>query len=153
MSGTAGSPALAELSGTSEYHASAKRVEISAIAGSRGWLASYDRAVVDVLSPPVLTDGVVRLRRWDFTDIACVEAASTDPRIPEGTTVPAVYSAGEARAFIERQWSRADAGEGLSLAVAEEVSDRAIGLISLMHRPQPSSASGIGSSQGVEASA
>lgn len=86
---------------------------------------------------PELTEGGIRLRRWAETDIGCVEQASHDPRIPEATTVPASYTAEEGRAFVRRQWSRLTAGQGVSLAIAEVATDRAIGLAYLSTRPQP----------------
>jgi [ribosomal protein S5]-alanine N-acetyltransferase len=85
---------------------------------------------------PDLADGVVRLRRWRETDIACIEAATADPGIPEGTTVPALYTLGAARAFIARQWQRAESGEGVSLAITVAASDEATGLLWLGIRPQ-----------------
>ena len=75
------------------------------------------------------------LRRWTTNDVGCIEKASSDTRIPQGTTVPAVYTAEAGRAFIERQWSRQAKGEGLSLAVS--VSGTAVGLICLMLRKTP----------------
>jgi [ribosomal protein S5]-alanine N-acetyltransferase len=89
---------------------------------------------------PPLTDGVIVLRRWLGTDIGCVEEASLDHRIPEGTTVPATFTAAEGIAWIERQWGRADRGEGLSLATADAGSGEALGAVVLMLRPQPRSA-------------
>lgn len=86
---------------------------------------------------PELGDGVVRLRRWDLGDLDCVREAATDPRIPEGTTVPAVYTAELGQAFIQRQWSRIDTGEGVSLAVADAATDDAVGVAVLLVRPQP----------------
>jgi [ribosomal protein S5]-alanine N-acetyltransferase len=50
-----------------------------------------------------LTDGVVRLRRWRAADIDCIRQAAADPGIPEGTTVPALYTPQAATAFIHRQ--------------------------------------------------
>lgn len=98
---------------------------------------AYADAVSGLHYPaPDLIDGVTRLRQWALDDVACIEEASTDPRIPEGTTVPAVYDPQGGRAFIERQWSRLNNGEGLSLAIASSVSSAAIGLIVLMLRPQ-----------------
>jgi [ribosomal protein S5]-alanine N-acetyltransferase len=38
------------------------------------------------------TDGAVTLRRWRETDLDCIAAAAEDPRIPAGTTVPAVFT-------------------------------------------------------------
>jgi RimJ/RimL family protein N-acetyltransferase len=92
---------------------------------------------------PELSDGATLLRRWSLDDLACIEEASTDARIPEGTTVPAIYSADAGRAFIERQWSRLDNGEGLSLAISSSVTSTAIGLIVLTLRPQ-SGVAGVG---------
>ena len=84
---------------------------------------------------PELFGRLVRLRRWSYDDLACVEAASTDPEIPKGTTVPAVYSDTEGRAFIERQWGRQTSGRGLSLAIADVATGEAIGLVFLGLRP------------------
>jgi RimJ/RimL family protein N-acetyltransferase len=86
---------------------------------------------------PPLTDGTVVLRRWEERDIGCVEEASRDPHIPEGTTVPAHFTVTEGLAWIERQWGRADNGEGLSLAIADAGSDEALGAVVLMFRRQP----------------
>ena len=85
---------------------------------------------------PDLVAGPTRLRPWTLDDLPCVEEASTDSRIPEGTTVPAQYTPDEGRAFVERQWSRLDNGEGLSLAIASSTTNVALGLIVLMLRPQ-----------------
>jgi RimJ/RimL family protein N-acetyltransferase len=76
----------------------------------------------------------VLLRRWEQSDIGCVEEGSRDPDIPEGTTVPATFSAAEGRAWIERQWGRRENGEGLSLAIADAGSDEALGNINLLFR-------------------
>jgi ribosomal-protein-alanine N-acetyltransferase len=71
-------------------------------------------------------------------DLDCIQQASADHRIPQGTTVPAVYTDDEGRAFIARQWSRQTKGEGLSLAIS--VSGTAVGLICLMRRQTPRTA-------------
>lgn len=80
---------------------------------------------------PELTTARVRLRAWTFQDLPCVEAASTDPNIPQGTTVPAVYTEAEGRAFVERCWSRQTNGEGLVLAIADAPTNEAKGLVFL----------------------
>jgi RimJ/RimL family protein N-acetyltransferase len=85
---------------------------------------------------PDLIDGPTNLRKWRLDDLACIEEASTDRRIPEGTTVPDMYTPDEGRAFIERQWSRVDNGEGVSLAISSASTQAAIGLIVLTLRPQ-----------------
>ena len=77
---------------------------------------------------PELRLGEVPLRKWRRTDLGCIEAAATDARIPQGTTVPAVYRAAQGEAFIERQHSRQTSGQGLSLAIADADTDEARGL-------------------------
>lgn len=83
---------------------------------------------------PPLTDGVVVLRRWARDDLGCVEEATRDPDIPKGTTVPATFTPAEGLAWIERQWSRHDEGTGLSQAIADAVSNEALGAAVLMTR-------------------
>ncbi len=85
---------------------------------------------------PPLSDGVVVLRRWERSDLRCVEDASRDPRIPESTTVPSSFSEAEGVAWIERQWGRIENGEGVALAIAEARSDEAVGAVVLLLRPQ-----------------
>jgi ribosomal-protein-alanine N-acetyltransferase len=43
----------------------------------------------------------------------------------------------EGLAWIERQWGRADNGEGLSLAIADASSGEALGMVALLFRRQP----------------
>ncbi|MDQ3631814.1 MAG: GNAT family N-acetyltransferase [Actinomycetota bacterium] len=86
---------------------------------------------------PDLVDEVVRLRPWSENDLGCVREAAIDPRIPEGTTVPRAFTDEAGLAFIRRQWERAENGDGVSLAIAEAVSDEARGLLWLAARPQP----------------
>jgi [ribosomal protein S5]-alanine N-acetyltransferase len=93
-----------------------------------------DQPVLLSYPEPPLSDGTIVLRRWAESDIGCVEEASRDPRIPEGTTVPARFTPAEGLAWIERQWRRADNGEGLSLAIADAGSNEALGLVVLLFR-------------------
>jgi ribosomal-protein-alanine N-acetyltransferase len=93
------------------------------------------------LREPSLSDEVVRLRRWRMEDLECVREAGLDPGIPVGTTVPAVWSVEAGMEFIVRQWSRAESGEGVSLAV--ESGGVARGLVVLLWRDVPGVA-GIG---------
>jgi ribosomal-protein-alanine N-acetyltransferase len=67
-------------------------------------------------------------------DLGCVEEAAQDPDIPRGTTVPATFTPAEGMAWIERQWSRHDDGTGLSQAIADAVSNVALGAVVLMAR-------------------
>jgi ribosomal-protein-alanine N-acetyltransferase len=83
---------------------------------------------------PPLTDNVVVLRRWARDDLGCVEEATQDPDIPKGTTVPATFTHAKGLAWIERQWARHDEGTGLSQAIADAVSDEALGAVVLMAR-------------------
>ena len=67
----------------------------------RGLKAQRARArhacIVQLSHPePDLADGVVRLRRWEHRDLDCVRAAATDPRIPQGTSVPRVFTTARA---------------------------------------------------------
>lgn len=80
---------------------------------------------------PDLRYSLVHLRKWSHDDLACIEAASADPKIPQGTTVPATYTEEEGRAFIERQWGRQTSGRGLSLAIADTTTGEAKGLVFL----------------------
>ena len=96
-----------------------------------------DRPAMALTYPdPGLTDAVVRLRPWRETDIDCIRQAAMDPRIPEGTTVPALNTPDAGRAFIRRQWQRVENGEGMSMAIAAAESDEALGLLWLGIRPQ-----------------
>jgi [ribosomal protein S5]-alanine N-acetyltransferase len=83
---------------------------------------------------PPLSDDFVLLRRWAKSDLGCVEEASREGRIPEGTTVPARFTAAEGRAWIERQWGRAANGTGLSQAIVDRQSNEALGAVVLMAR-------------------
>jgi RimJ/RimL family protein N-acetyltransferase len=81
----------------------------------------------------------VVLRRWEKSDLRCVEEGSWDPDIPAGTTVPARFTTASGIAWIERQWGRSDKGQGLSLAIADERSGEALGNINLLFCQQPGS--------------
>src|SRR5919198_176179 len=61
-----------------------------------------DQPVLLSYPDPPLTDGAVVLRRWAESDIGCVEEASRDPHIPEGTTVPASFTVADGLARLER---------------------------------------------------
>lgn len=85
---------------------------------------------------PPLSDGPIGLRRWHEADVECIRLAATDPAIPNGTTVPATFTPAEGLAFIHRQWSRAENGEGVSQTIIDVQGDRAIGLMWVALRPQ-----------------
>jgi RimJ/RimL family protein N-acetyltransferase len=92
--------------------------------------------VTSLSYPAALHDGVVRVRPWRDSDLSCVEQAAHDPRIPQGTTVPARYTPEEGAAYIARQHARLASGQGVSLAIADQHNDEAIGQVNLMLRPQ-----------------
>ncbi len=83
-----------------------------------------------------LEAGQVRLRPWRDTDLACVEAAARDPALRTGTTLPAVFTPDTGVAFLQRQRSRLTGGEGISQAIADTLTDEALGLVYLARRPQ-----------------
>lgn len=88
----------------------------------------YGRCVALAYPDPRLTDGVVRLRPWRLDDADCVrQAAASDPSISAWTTVPPVYTIEEGRSYIERQWSRIENAEGISLVVTDAASDEPLG--------------------------
>lgn len=93
---------------------------------------------------PRLSDGVVVLRRWEASDLDCIEAVSGDPYITIITTVPTVWSPDEGLRFVERQRARIANGTGVSLAIALETSGLACGCVTLMHRPGPHGGVGLG---------
>jgi [ribosomal protein S5]-alanine N-acetyltransferase len=83
---------------------------------------------------PTLAAGPFRLRPFELTDIEVVREASNDPLIPLITTVPAAFTEHEGRRFIERQRNRAEQGTGYSFAIADAVTDRAVGQAGLWLR-------------------
>jgi len=78
---------------------------------------------------PELTDGVVRIRPWREIGVECVRLAATDPNVPNGTTLPAVFTPEDARAYIERQWGRLTSGVGMSQVITDATSDEALGQV------------------------
>jgi ribosomal-protein-alanine N-acetyltransferase len=80
---------------------------------------------------PTLAAGPFQLRAFELSDLDVIREASTDVLIPLITTVPAAFTEDEGRSFIERQWSRAERGTGYSFAIADAVTDRAVGQVGL----------------------
>ena len=80
---------------------------------------------------PVLVHGQVRLRAFRGTDVEIVLSAGADPLIPLITTVPTSGRREDALAYIERQHERLASGAGYSYAIAETVTDEAVGQIGL----------------------
>lgn len=84
---------------------------------------------------PQLDDGVVRLRRWELSDLGCVEATS-EAGLTEGSTIPEEYTDEAGRAWIERQHARTETGQGWSWALSEAGTGRAVGCVNLLLRRQ-----------------
>ena len=98
-------------------------------------MEALSREKVPYPDPP-LSDGVVRLRIWQPSDLECVKEASCDPVIPGGTSVPVPFTEEEGLGFIERCRAHQTNGTGLALAITEAASDRAVGqLVLLLRRP------------------
>jgi RimJ/RimL family protein N-acetyltransferase len=70
-------------------------------------------------------------------DTDCVRQAATDPSISAGTTVPTVYTIEKGHSYIQRQWSRIENAEGVSLVVADAKTDEPLGQLWIAIRPQP----------------
>lgn len=75
-----------------------------------------------------------KARKFSLIDLPMVETASRDPFIPLISTIPRNYSEEEGIAYIKRQWSRFDTGEGYAFAVAKQDTDQAVGFVFLCYR-------------------
>ncbi len=75
--------------------------------------------------------GLVVLREFELRDVPMAIEASTDPYIPLIGTLPANASEQEAQDWVDRQRGRLAEGLGLSFAIAETDTDRAVGAIGL----------------------
>lgn len=71
------------------------------------------------------------LRDFTFADLALIQDASTDALIPLITSVPTTPDAEAALAFVERQHARVRDGQGYSFAIADSITDDAVGQIGL----------------------
>lgn len=80
---------------------------------------------------PRLESALVTLRGFELSDERLVASVADDPLIPLITTVPTTGDAGEVRAYIDRQHDRLASGRGYSFAVADPVTDDAVGQIGL----------------------
>lgn len=75
-----------------------------------------------------------KARKFSLTDLPMVEAASRDPFIPLISTIPSQYSEMEGMAYVKRQWSRFESGEGYAFAVAKQETDQAVGFVFVCFR-------------------
>jgi RimJ/RimL family protein N-acetyltransferase len=74
------------------------------------------------------------LRAFEAKDAPLVVSAGTDPLIPLITTVPAGGDYAEAQSYIARQHERLSTGVGYSFAIADCLTDEAVGQIGLWTR-------------------
>ncbi|GAB3562415.1 GNAT family N-acetyltransferase [Spelaeicoccus albus] len=77
------------------------------------------------------TSGNISLRRFNDCDIPMVMELSTDDYVPKTGTLPAHATEEQARAWIDRQLSRAEHGKGFSFAIAVEGNPVAVGQVGL----------------------
>jgi RimJ/RimL family protein N-acetyltransferase len=68
---------------------------------------------------PPLRQGPIALRPWQEGDLGVMVAICRDPDVARFTRVPDPYSEADARAWIDAQPGRLEAGEGLTLAITE----------------------------------
>jgi ribosomal-protein-alanine N-acetyltransferase len=81
------------------------------------------------MTPPVLSDGVVRLRPWRASDVALVAEACADHEIQRRIPVPTPYTVADAEMFIGRNTDGYAHGEQGAFAIDEVASDRLVGSI------------------------
>lgn len=75
-------------------------------------------------------DGL-QLREFSSGDLPLIEEASADPLITTITAVPIVFSPAHGERFIKRQIQQRLSGDGWSLAIVDETTQRPIGQIGL----------------------
>lgn len=93
---------------------------------------------------PRLEDPPLVLRRFGDADVPLIQEVSTDPLIPLITTVPAEPDPEAGRAFLARQHERLRQAEGYSFAIADLITDEALGQIGLWLRDLPQGRASIG---------
>jgi ribosomal-protein-alanine N-acetyltransferase len=81
------------------------------------------------VTPPVLSDGVVRLRPWRREDASLVAQACSDPEIQARVPLPTPYTRDDAESFIGRCLERYRRGEDGAFAIDDVAAGRFIGAI------------------------
>jgi len=100
---------------------------------------------VPPLVVPELGAGATVLRPFTLADLSLVRQAASDPYIPTITSIPPTYSDDEGRAFIERQFDRAEGGHGYPFVIARAAEpERGIGAMGLWLREIDSGRASIG---------
>ena len=93
---------------------------------------------------PRLEEAPLVLREFSDVDVPLIEEVATDPLIPLITTVPTEPDAEAARAFVTRQHERLRQAEGYPFAIADLVTNEALGQIGLWLRDLPQGRASIG---------
>jgi ribosomal-protein-alanine N-acetyltransferase len=83
---------------------------------------------------PRLAHPLVLLRPFEAKDRDVVASVASDTLIPLVTTVPASGRAEDVAAYLQRQHDRLGEGAGYSFAIADSVTDQAVGQIGLWTR-------------------
>src|SRR5258708_36913014 len=76
---------------------------------------------------PVITRPPIVLRAFRGEDAGLIHSVAGDALIPLITTVPASGDASDAQAYIERQHDRIVSGAGYSFAIADALTNEAVG--------------------------
>jgi RimJ/RimL family protein N-acetyltransferase len=79
-----------------------------------------------------LIDGPTALRPWRDTDQRAIVAACQDPEIARWTSVPANYSAADAKGYLLQRYDMTYAGLAAPLAIVEAPDGELLGSISLL---------------------
>lgn len=83
---------------------------------------------------PCLDEPPVRLRAFRPDDAPLIASVAADPLIPLITSVPASGAREDVAAYLDRQHRRPMEGSGYSFAIADAVTDQAVGNIGLWTR-------------------
>lgn len=68
---------------------------------------------------PPLAEGAIELRPWEDADLDVMVAICSDPDVARFTRVPDPYSEADARAWIDAQPGRLEAGDGVTFAITD----------------------------------
>jgi ribosomal-protein-alanine N-acetyltransferase len=82
----------------------------------------------------------VQLRHWNQQDISCVIKAGLDSYIPQVTTIPVSCDERQAKEWIQRQSSRIKDEIGIPFCIADQKTNKALGMIGIFRSEDPESA-------------
>lgn len=93
---------------------------------------------------PPLTDGVVRLRPRDASDIPRIVEACSDPDTAYYTTVPSPYTEADAREWLDAQPEKMARGESIEFAIADPASGLLLGSVGFVKFSWPNRRAEVG---------